>query len=187
MQPVMVAGQQRQGVRVMEHWDTVWSFSTARYRVVAEVTECSDDPADNFDCAEDVDAVRSGRIAWFDARVRVQRIIDGEHVIDLGADYLGTCAYAHPSDLFRDHARRAQTITRLRRRHRAELHASRQSTPRYRAICQAAAAALRRELGEYLAQERTVAEGKVQIGWYGPDMVREAVREARRTLAKLQD
>ena len=171
----------------MQHWDMVWTFSTARYRVVAEVTECSDDPADNFDCAEDTDAIRSGRIAWFDARVRVERFVDNERTIDLGAYYLSACAYADPSDLFRDHARRAQMIARLRRRHRTELHAAQQSTPRYRAICQAEAAALRRQLGDYLAQERTIAEGKVNVGWYGPDMVREAIREARRTLAELQD
>lgn len=83
-------------------WDEIWRFETPRFLVIAEATDCPDDPADSFERSDDIEAVRSGNVAWFDARVRVV-LKDGD--IELGSDYLGACAYDDPADLFRDHAR----------------------------------------------------------------------------------
>jgi len=74
-------------------WETLWTFETARFCVTCDAAPEDEDPADSFECEEDIDAVRSGAWDWFIARVRVT--MDGR---EIGADYLGGCAYARASD-----------------------------------------------------------------------------------------
>jgi hypothetical protein len=52
------------------HYETIWSFNTAQFRVTLAVAPCQDDPADSFCTQEDIDAVHEGRVEWFDARPR---------------------------------------------------------------------------------------------------------------------
>jgi hypothetical protein len=82
----------------MQRWETVWQFETRNLRITLDITECLDDPADQFQNGTDVDDIRNGRIAWFDARVRIST--DGR---ELGADYLGGCAYGDISDFYTEH------------------------------------------------------------------------------------
>lgn len=149
------------------HWEEIWQFNTARFRIVAEVTDCEDDPADSFSMQKDIDMVREGRVKWFDARVRVL-LITGDHesdVEELGSDYLGRCAYDRAIDLFRHHA---SGVARLRRlRGRTDSNSRRE----------------RKRIEEWLANNLKLNPPHT-YGEYGPDMVREAVRDARRTLAK---
>ena len=50
----------------MAYWDTVWSFETPKFRVLAEVTDCADDPRDSFQFDEDIKAVFSrGRVKHY--------------------------------------------------------------------------------------------------------------------------
>lgn len=148
----------------MAYWDTVWSFETPKFRVLAEVTDCADDPRDSFQFDEDIKAVTSGRVAWFDARVRV---IHRESGLELGADYLGGCAYEHPLDLFRDHARLTRQLAQLRGKRDAK---SRR---------------VRKSIRECLANN-LMLDPPVCYGDYGPIMVRRAIGEARKTLASLK-
>jgi hypothetical protein len=77
----------------MAHWETLWTFHTARFSVSLQVTPCEDDPADNFQFEDHIEAVRNGAVDWFDARVVV--LLDGREV---GADYLSCCAYTNARD-----------------------------------------------------------------------------------------
>jgi hypothetical protein len=95
----------------MRHWDNLWSFNTSRFCVTCDATPEYTDPADAFCFDDDIEAVRSGAVDWFVARVRVT--MDGR---EIGADYLGGCAYARASDFvkgdnrdgyFRDMVRQA--------------------------------------------------------------------------------
>lgn len=145
-------------------WDEIWRFETPRFLVIAEATDCPDDPADSFERSDDIEAVRSGNVAWFDARVRVV-LKDGD--IEIGSDYLGACAYDDPADLFRDHARgtrrlrdlRGRTDSKSRREHKA----------------------LRIELAN-----RAAINPPCVYCYYGPEMVQIALRNARETLATLR-
>lgn len=80
------------------HYDTVWSFETAQFRVTLDVTPCQDDPADSFQFQEDIDAVRDGTVEWFDAIVRVY--FRGR---ELGADSLCCCAYNTVREFYTSH------------------------------------------------------------------------------------
>jgi hypothetical protein len=82
--------------KTMQHWDTIWSFETARFRVTCDVTPEDTDPADCFDNDDDVEMVRSGAVDWFTARLRVT--LDGA---EIATDYLGACAYACAADFAR--------------------------------------------------------------------------------------
>jgi hypothetical protein len=82
----------------MTHWETVWSFETANYEVLGQVSDCTDDPADHFEFPEDIDAVRDGKVYWFDARVIVKK---NGHTV--GSDYLGGCSYASIEEFFASH------------------------------------------------------------------------------------
>jgi hypothetical protein len=81
-----------------QHWEEHWRFETANLSVVFETTPCLDDPADSFEFEEDIEAVRSERVAWFDARVRV--LARGN---ELAADYLSGCAYVSIRDFIEPH------------------------------------------------------------------------------------
>jgi len=79
--------------------NTVWEFSTRNYRVALEIMPEDLDPADSFEFQEDIDAVRSGAVEWFQARVVVYGP-DGE---ELGSDSLGGCAYATVREFYTSH------------------------------------------------------------------------------------
>jgi hypothetical protein len=144
-------------------YEEIWRFETANFAVIAEAAPEETDPAGHFDDARDIEAIRSGDVAWFTARVRVVHLGTD---IELGADYLGCCAYENPSDLFRNHAR---GVARLRQLRGKTDRASRRE---------------RKGLREILANNRQL-KPPVTYCEYGPDMVREAISEARKTLAKL--
>ncbi len=80
----------------MQHWDTIWSFQTERFRIMCDVTPEDTDPADCFDNDDDVEMVRSGAVDWFVARLRVT--LDGA---EIATAYLGACAYACAADFAR--------------------------------------------------------------------------------------
>ena len=60
----------------MSHWETIWEFRTRHFLVTFDVTPEECDPADSFEFAEDIEAVRSGAVDWFTARVAVY-LLDG--------------------------------------------------------------------------------------------------------------
>lgn len=166
----------------MSNWQQVWEFSTARFRIVGEVTDCDIDPRDHFEFAEDIEAIESGRVAWFDARVRV--LLDGNEV---GADYLGCCAYHNPDELFRHHASYQRELRALRRQHATKLD----SAKRHRGTALGAyelrrAGKLRREIAEVakILRNNGSLNPRVTYCEYGPGMVTEAIARARYTLAR---
>lgn len=171
-------------------WTEIWAFKTHNLRVVAEVSDCEDDPADSFSFPEDIEMVREGRVQWFDARVRVLGPDDEE----LGADYLGCCAYAHASDLFRDHSRGTERLRQLRHDHMAtfahmrRLGRSVKCWPGDRAAFLARLAEIRREIAKLKKQLQNTAalEPNVRYCWYGPGMVYAACEDARMRLTALR-
>jgi hypothetical protein len=84
----------------MSHWETIWSFRTANFRVTFDVAPEDCDPADSFEFDEDIEAVRNGEVEWFQARVAVHF---GESIV--GADYLGACAYKTFAEFRESHFR----------------------------------------------------------------------------------
>lgn len=82
-----------------EQWEECWRFETANLAVVFEVTPCEDDPADSLD-DEAVADIMGGCVEWFDARVRVLLVPEGQ---ELGADYLGCCAYNTVREFYESH------------------------------------------------------------------------------------
>jgi len=114
-------------------WETIWTFETARFCVACDVTPEDMDPADSFDREEDIDAVRSGALDWFQARVRVT--LGG---YEIGADYLGGCAYTHCVDFvkgenrngyFRDMVRHALQEARATLAKTPKMRATEGATP----------------------------------------------------------
>ena len=83
----------------MEHFEEVWRFDTANFSVRLEIAPEDMDPAHSFEFEEDIEAVRSGEVDWFCARVRVL----GPTGEELGASYLGGCAYKPASDFWTAH------------------------------------------------------------------------------------
>ena len=90
----------------MYHWETIWEFRTRHFLVTFDVTPEEFDPADSFEFAEDIEAVRSSAVDWFTARVAVH-LLDGrgDRGAIVGADYLGACAYASPQEFRESHFR----------------------------------------------------------------------------------
>lgn len=82
----------------MSEWETLWSFATDRFEVVAMITPEREDPAGWFDDAETVEDIRSGRVSWFGVRISV--LLDG---CEVGSDFLGGCSYEDPPDFFKEH------------------------------------------------------------------------------------
>jgi hypothetical protein len=80
------------------HYETVWQFETANFKIALEVTDCQDDPADSFEFPEDIEGIRNGSVAWFDARVSVYK--NGHRV---GVDHLGHCAYKTVEEFYQGH------------------------------------------------------------------------------------
>lgn len=78
----------------------LWRFETANLTVLCEALPEDMDPADSFDMQEDIDAVRSGAVDWFCARVR---ILHNETGAELASEYLGCCAYTRAQDFVTGH------------------------------------------------------------------------------------
>ena len=171
----------------MRHWEEVWRFDTARFAVVAEVTDCEDSPSDQLD-EESCEDIRNGRVRWFDARVRVLDS-DGE---EMGADYLGCCAYRSAVDLFRDHATGTKEARALRRKHASILQSMRRTRDKWPRSRRALVGMLEeaREVREDLARVNKMLRNNALLNppvsycTYGPDMVRSAIAEARATMAR---
>lgn len=96
-------------------YETVWTFSTARFTVLLEVAPETEDPEGNFASgddkqdAEDVAFCREGGWHWFTARVQVAFRDDDnpKHWASprqrvLGEDYLGGCSYRSLDDFTTD-------------------------------------------------------------------------------------
>jgi hypothetical protein len=82
----------------MTHWENIWSFSTAQFRVDYDVAEDTDL---DLSCDEDGSVragLESGKYVAFRARIAV---IDNDGDI-IGADYLGGCIY-ESAEAFIDH------------------------------------------------------------------------------------
>ena len=90
-----------------EHYETVWQFETASFRVEFAVAPEDMAPEDSFEFDDDVAAVRNGDVEWFCARVQVivkADVGDGriaEAVI--GEDHLGGCAYHTVREFYTSH------------------------------------------------------------------------------------
>jgi hypothetical protein len=94
----------------------VWTFDTARFRVVCALEPCEMDPADSFQYQEDIDAVREDRVLWFDAIVSVW-FGEDEDLRYVAHDALGGCAYATVQDFIaahRDHDPMARNSSLMR-------------------------------------------------------------------------
>ena len=177
-----------------QEWVEVWRFETARLAVVAEITDCLDDPADSFQFPEDIESVRSGRVAWFDARVRVLDLESGQ---GYGADYLSCCAYDKPEELFRAHATTQADLRDLRRKYFRILEHVRHLRRRplnsgIRARSIATELAEARDVAQHIGRLKVELANRGAVNppgvycYYGPDMVRQACGEARKTLAKVK-
>ena len=180
-------------------WDEVWRYETPRFLILAEVTPEEEHPGDLFNDQAAIDDILEGRVAWFQARVRVlTKDEDGRADEELGSDYLGGCAYEHPIDLFRDHAGGLREKIRDLRQNITNYHkhakyclskrlpAHWQEGYSQRSIQNdlGGAAEARKELARLLPYLRKADRGETPYGYYGPSMVREAIAEARRTLAR---
>lgn len=131
--------------------DAAWSFETARLFVGFYAEPEDMDPADSFEFPEDIKAVRNGDVEWFCAAVRVYlKGEDGAYCTDwreIGADYLGGCAYHSVHDFYTSH-RDADPMNRN-------------------------CSVMRAARGE-----------NVSICHYFPDMVKQALDDARATIKK---
>lgn len=85
------------------HYETVWEFKTARFRVALEISPEDLDPADSFEFQDDIDAVRNGNVEWFQAKVAVY--FEGK---EIAADYLGACAYNTVREFYESHRKHKQ-------------------------------------------------------------------------------
>lgn len=82
----------------MARGETVWEFNTAQFRVTLEIEPEDMDPADSFECEDDIAAIRNGGVEWFQAKVAVY--FDGR---EIAADYLGGCAYNSVREFYESH------------------------------------------------------------------------------------
>jgi len=82
----------------MTQYETVWTFKTDRFTIECAVAPETIPPEDCFEFDEDINAIRNGSCEWFIVRMRVLM----DHQFEIGADYLGGCAYYHPDDFLRD-------------------------------------------------------------------------------------
>ena len=130
----------------MANWKTVWEFKTAQYLVECQTVPSCDAP--DWLEGEKLEAfardVETGKIAYFDARVRVFHM-----GLEISADYLCACAYASVEEFITSH---------------------RDLDPMNRNC-----SIMRAARGE-----------NVVVCHYFPDMIRQAVDGARRTIRRLK-
>lgn len=81
----------------------IWEFQTARFCVRFYAEQEETDPADCFEFDEDIQSVRNGEVEWFTAIVRVYLKSDTHTWREVGADYLGCCAYESVRDFLTSH------------------------------------------------------------------------------------
>jgi hypothetical protein len=81
------------------HYETLWKFETANFRVEWAITEEPDPDFSFDDSGETADKVASGEWTCFLSRMRVVHVPTGA---TLGEDFLGNSIYANPAE-FRDH------------------------------------------------------------------------------------
>lgn len=82
----------------MRNAEVAWEFVTNNFRVCLEIEPEDMDPADSFDCDDDIEAVRSGTVEWFQASVVVY--FRGR---ELARDSLGGCAYNSVREFYESH------------------------------------------------------------------------------------
>jgi hypothetical protein len=106
------------------HWETVWTFNTARFVVTLDIAPEDMPPEDGLCFDDDVAFAREGGWHWFQARVQVafhdvrnpaKWAVTRDRV--LGEDYLGGCSYHDlegfkSGGYFRDMVRSAITEAR---------------------------------------------------------------------------
>jgi hypothetical protein len=124
----------------MTHWENIWSFNTAQFRVDFDVAEDCDLDLSWDDDGSTREGLESGKYVAFQARVAV---LDNDGDI-IGTDYLGNCIYESAQEFCTSHRdpnplNRNCTIMRA-------------------------------------------AHGNCVICHYFPDMVRIAIKEARKNL-----
>lgn len=76
------------------NWQEIWSFKTDRFTVICDIQPEDFSPDEHFEDQETLQMIRDGQIDWFMARMRVLM----DHRFEIGADYLGGCAYFNASD-----------------------------------------------------------------------------------------
>lgn len=79
------------GAMQMRHWENIWSFKTAQFRVDFDVTDEDDLDLSWDDDGSTREGLESGEYVAFVARVQVTyagRVV--------GSDYLGNCIYESP-------------------------------------------------------------------------------------------
>ena len=81
----------------MPYFETVWSFSTARFNLYLEAAPEPDPDLSWDDTGETQENIADG--TWTNYLFRVRLEMDG---IEIATDYLGNSIYANASD-FRDH------------------------------------------------------------------------------------
>ena len=82
------------GKAMSHHHEVVWTFKTRNFHLELQISECLESPRGQFDDEDDVAAIESGDILWFDAAM----IVYGPCGMKVGSDYLGCCAYEKISD-----------------------------------------------------------------------------------------
>lgn len=80
------------------NWETIWTFNTDNFEVRLSVAPEESPPEDTFEFPEDIAAVHNGDVAYFCAKVSVHK---GEY--EIGADYLGCCAYYSVDEFYTSH------------------------------------------------------------------------------------
>lgn len=76
------------------HWELIHEESREGFDIHFYAAPETDDPRDHFDDdGETARAIAEGRYEWFVARVTASK-----HGVELGADYLGGCAYETAGD-----------------------------------------------------------------------------------------
>lgn len=143
----------------------LWKFRTERYTIALFAVPEDMSPEGNFSDPRDVEFAMQGWIGiepahWFCAAIAVYDE-DGKRI---GADYLGGCSYASFEEFYSAHR------WQYSRRQRKWI-----KDPRTRAwkACEA------------LRPRR--ADGSRMDGHYFPDMVRQAIEDARATLGRQRD
>lgn len=81
------------------HWEKMWQFETANFRIEWDITSCDDTDVSWDESGETLANLQSGLWQAFDSRMQVVHKPTGAV---LGEDYLGQSIYENPSD-FRDH------------------------------------------------------------------------------------
>ena len=170
-------------------WETMWEFSTARFRVSWDIMPDYDTDL-SFDESGEVRAkLESGDYQCFQSRMLVE--FDGRAV---GVDYLGASIYDDPAD-FRDHIGLGAITTRAKARrdldkakwefiNRVKYLRSKRGRGYGRAYYERSIAANRERIAQARRDFKWRMESAGKCGSYFKDMISEAIREARQELTR---